>query len=70
MIEDTPLANITAIRQEAIIRVAVVGVDIIQGVVATSITNPIIIHITTGQEEDMMIEIKEDLSKRISSQII
>ena len=56
MIEVTSLAITTAIRQEAITRVAVVGADIIQGV-ATSITNPIISPITMDQEEGMMIEV-------------
>jgi hypothetical protein len=62
MIEDTPLANTTAIRREAIIRVAVVGVDIIQGEgVNTSITNPgvVISPVTMDQEEDFKIGVKD-----------
>lgn len=71
MIEDTPLAATTAIRQEAIIRVAVVGADIIQGVVATSTTNPILSPIKEDLKEDMRIEMKEeDLSRKTSFQTI
>ena len=69
MTEDTSLVTTTAIRREAIIRVAVVGADIIQEV-DTSITNPIISPITMDQEEDMMIETKEDIKKRRNSQTI
>ena len=56
MTEVTSLAITTAIRQEAITRVAVVGADTIQGV-ATSITNPIISPITMDQEEGMKTEV-------------
>lgn len=63
MIEDTPLANITAIRQEAVIGVAVVGAAIIQGV-DTSTTNLIINPITMVQEVDMTTEIKDTKRKK------
>ena len=68
MNEDTSLATTTAIRQEAIIRVAVVGADIIQGVV-TSITSPIISPVTMDQEEDMKIGVK-DIRRKKSFQTI
>ena len=48
MIEVTSLATTTAIRQEAIIRVAVVGADIVAGA-TTSNANPIISPITMDQ---------------------
>ena len=69
MIEDTSLATTTAIHPEVIIRVAVVGADIIQEV-ATSITNLIISLITMALEEDMMIETREVIRKKKNFQII
>ena len=63
MSEDTPLATTTAIRQEAIIRVAVVGADIIQEVV-TSITSHIISPVTMDQEVDMKIGVKDIKRKK------
>ena len=69
MIEVTSLAITTAIRQEAITRVAVVGADIIQEV-DTSITNLTISLITMAQEEDMMIETREVIRKKRNSRTI
>ena len=69
MIEDTSLATTTAIHPEVIIRVAVVGADIIQEV-DTSITNLIISLITMGLEEDMMIETREVIRKKRNSRTI
>ena len=69
MIEDTSLATTTAIHPEVIIRVAVVGADIIQEV-DTSITNLTISLITMAQEEDMMIETREVIRKKRNSRTI
>ena len=69
MIEDTPLVTTMAIRQEEIIRVGVVEVDIILEV-ATSITNLITSLIMMDPEEDTMIETKEAIRKKRNFQII
>ena len=69
MIEDTPLVTTMAIRQEEIIRVGVVEVDIIPEV-ATSITNLITSLIMMDPEEDTMIETKEAIRKKRNFQII